>query len=168
MPNTFPARWATLLKTRKRDGTWVATPVNLLCDGAPGWFSTPATTGKVKRLRYTADVEIAPCTPRGRPTGPAFSGRARLLEGAEAARAHRVLAARHRVVFGALVPLELRLKRTHARYYEVGRPASGGAGVAGLTVLHSVRANTNMCSYGRGHNPARRPGCVLCLGRAAG
>ena len=119
MPDAFPARWATLLKTRKRDGTWVATPVNLAVDGDLGWFSTPATTGKVKRLRYTADVEIAPCTPRGRPTGPSFTGRARLLEGAEADRAQRVLAARHRVVFGALVPLELRIKRTHARYYEV-------------------------------------------------
>jgi len=119
MPDAFPARWATLLKTRKRDGTWVETPVNLAVDGDRGWFSTPATTGKVKRLRYTADVEIAPCTPRGRPTGRAFTGRARLLEGAEAERAHRVLAARHRIVFGALVPLELRIKRTHARYYEV-------------------------------------------------
>ena len=28
MPDAFPARWATLLKTRRRDGTWVATPVN--------------------------------------------------------------------------------------------------------------------------------------------
>ena len=82
MPDAFPARWATLLKTRKRDGTWVETPVNLAVDGDRGWFSTPATTGKVKRLRYTADVEIAPCTPRGRPTGRAFTGRARLLEGA--------------------------------------------------------------------------------------
>ena len=119
MPASFPARWATLLKTRKRDGTWVGTPVNLVVDRDRGYFSTPATTGKVKRLRFTADVEIAPCTPRGRPTGPAFTARARLLEGADADRAHRALAARHRIVFGALVPLELRLKRTHAHYYEV-------------------------------------------------
>ena len=126
MPDAFPARWATLLKTRRRDGTWVATPVNLAVNGDRGWFSTPATTGKVKRLRYTADVEIAPCTPRGRPTGPSFTGRARLLEEAEADHARRVLAARHPIVFGALVPIELRIKRTHARYYEVAdlRPAA--------------------------------------------
>ena len=42
-------RWL-LLETRKRDGSWVGTPVNLVVDGGRGFFKTFAPSGKVKRL----------------------------------------------------------------------------------------------------------------------
>ena len=78
--------WATLLRTRKRDGSWVGTPVNLAVEGDRAYFGTPAKTAKVKRLRNFDAVELAPCTVRGRPTGAAIAARARRLEGEESKR----------------------------------------------------------------------------------
>jgi uncharacterized protein len=115
----FTRQWAALLNTKKRDGTWVATPVNLAVNGDRAYFGAPAKTGKVKRLRNFDEVEIAPCTPRGKPTGPTFRARARLLEGAEAATAHRALIRKHPFVHRLLVPLEVRLRRTRNLLYEL-------------------------------------------------
>ena len=112
-------RWAVLLQTRKRDGSWVGTPVNLAVSEDRGYFGTPAKTAKVKRLRNFDTVEVAPCTPRGRPTGPSIAGRARLLEGEEAEAATRLLARKHPFVYRVLVPLELRMKRTRGLVYEL-------------------------------------------------
>ena len=44
-------RWAVLLRTRKRAGSWVGTPVNLTVDGERAYFGTPADSWKVRRLR---------------------------------------------------------------------------------------------------------------------
>jgi uncharacterized protein len=120
-------RWATLLKTRKRDGTWVATPVNLAVDGDRAYFGAPANTGKVKRLRNFDEVEITPCSPKGTAKGPTLTASARRLEGDEAAAANRVLVRKHRVVHRVVVPLELKLRRTSNVLYEVTgfRPAVG-------------------------------------------
>jgi uncharacterized protein len=108
-------RWAVLLRTRKRDGSWVGTPVNLAVDGERAYFGTPANSWKVRRLRNFDEVKVAPSTLRGQPTGPALSARARLLEGDEARAAERILVRRHPIVHRFVVPLELRLK---------GRPTS--------------------------------------------
>jgi hypothetical protein len=56
-------------------------------------------------------VDIAPSTARGRPTGPAIGATARRLEGAEARRAARLLAGKHPLLHGLLVPLTHRLGR---------------------------------------------------------
>jgi uncharacterized protein len=117
--------WAALLKTRKRDGTWVETPVNLVVSGDRAYFATPATSGKVKRLRNFDRVEVAPCTPRGKPTGPAVAARARWLDGEEAQEANRLLVAKHRFVHRVVVPLELRLKRTRNVHYELALQVTG-------------------------------------------
>ena len=52
-----------------------------------------------------------PSTGRGRPTGPAIQTTARRLQGAEARRAARLLAAKHPLLHGVLVPLTHRLGR---------------------------------------------------------
>lgn len=111
--------WAVLLKTRRRDGSWVATPVNLAVDGERAYFGTPAGSGKVKRLRNFEAVELAPCTPRGKPTGTAIAARARRLEGEESSRARQRLLGKHPLVHRFLVPLELRLKRAREVRYEL-------------------------------------------------
>ncbi|WP_419751918.1 PPOX class F420-dependent oxidoreductase [Geodermatophilus sp. CPCC 206100] len=111
--------WAVLLTTRRRNGTWVGTPVNVAVDGDRAYFGTPASTAKVPRLRNSPDVRVAPCTPRGTPTGPGLPARARLLGGGEAAAAARLLRRAHPVVHGVLVPLELRIRRTRGLYYEL-------------------------------------------------
>ena len=69
------------------------------------------TAGKTRRLHHNPGVDIAPSTARGRPTGPAIQARARRLEGAEALRAARLLAGKHSVLHGVLVPLTHRLGR---------------------------------------------------------
>ncbi|HYG96729.1 MAG TPA: PPOX class F420-dependent oxidoreductase [Solirubrobacterales bacterium] len=114
-------QWAVLLKTRRRDGSWVATPVNLAVEGERAYFGTPAGSGKVKRLRNFDTVELAPCTPRGKPTGVAMAARARRLEGEEAAAARARMLRKYPFVHRLLVPLELRLKRTYEIHYELDR-----------------------------------------------
>lgn len=111
--------WAVLLKTRKRDGSWVATPVNLAVDGERAYFGTPAGSGKVKRLRNFGAVELAPSTLRGKPTGAAVVAQARRLEGEESSRARQRLLRKYPLVHRFLVPLELRLKRTREVRYEL-------------------------------------------------
>src|ERR1044072_2704308 len=100
----FADRWATLLKTRKRDGSWVGTPVNLAVDGDRAYFSTPAKTAKVKRLRNFDAVEIAPSTLRGKPTGPPLAARARRLDAEAAAQAHRQLRRTYPILHGLAAP----------------------------------------------------------------
>jgi PPOX class probable F420-dependent enzyme len=116
---TLERTWAMLLRTRKRSGEWVGTPVNVAVDGRRAYFGTPATAAKVKRLRNFDEVEVAPCTLRGKPTGPAFAARARLLGGEEAAAAKRRMLSKYPFVYRVSVPIEHRLKRTHGVLYEL-------------------------------------------------
>jgi PPOX class probable F420-dependent enzyme len=111
--------WAMLLRTRKRSGEWIGTPVNVAVDGDRAYFGTAASTGKVKRLRNFDRVEVAPSTIRGRPTGPTLTARARLLDGDEAVDAQRRMCAKYPFVFRVNVPIEHRLKRTHGVLYEL-------------------------------------------------
>jgi uncharacterized protein len=115
--------WAMLLRTRKRNGEWVGTPVNVAVDGHRAYFGTAATTAKVKRLRNFDRVEVAPCTLRGKPKGPALTARARLLEGEEAVEAERRMRAKYPFVYRVSAPLEHRLKRTHGVLYELSELA---------------------------------------------
>ena len=41
MLGTLERLWAVLLRTRKRDGSWVGTPVNLAVADGRGYFATP-------------------------------------------------------------------------------------------------------------------------------
>src|SRR5690348_17018032 len=101
-----------LLETRKRDGSWVGTPVNLVVEGGRGFFKSYDPSGKAKRLRNFPDVRVAPCTMRGRVTGDFVTGRATLLdeESAEARRAGQLLASKHPLLQGRLVPAYHRRK----------------------------------------------------------
>ena len=73
----FVHQWTTLLTTFKRDGTPIPTPVNLAVEGDRAYFRTYRKAGKTKRLRNNPAIEIAPCSPRGRPEGPSVRGEAR-------------------------------------------------------------------------------------------
>jgi PPOX class probable F420-dependent enzyme len=121
--NSLKSTWAMLLRTRKRNGEWVGTPVNVAIEGDRAYFGTAASTGKVKRLRNFDRVEIAPCTLRGRPTGRALTAKARLLDGDEAIGAERRLRAKYPFVYRINVPIEHRLKRTHGVLYELSELA---------------------------------------------
>ena len=80
---------------------------------------SPGTAWKVKRIRNEPRIELAPCTPRGRPTGPAVPATARRLDGEEARRAARALRRRHPLLQGVLVPLAHRVMRTGTAHFEV-------------------------------------------------
>ena len=63
---TFDRAKYVSLTTFRRDGTPVATPVWVVRHD-DGWAcTTGSTSGKVKRLRHTSRVEVAPCDARGR------------------------------------------------------------------------------------------------------
>jgi uncharacterized protein len=89
------ARYA-LLRTYRRDGTAVDTPI---------WFEVQANSvvfrtkvgPKTKRLAACPDVELTACDYRGRVRGDTktFAGRATILSGVEAAEANRALHRRY-------------------------------------------------------------------------
>jgi PPOX class probable F420-dependent enzyme len=69
-----------LVTTFRKDATPVPTPVWVVEDDDELLIWTARDSGKVKRIRRDGAVEVAPCTARGKPTGPAARGRARLLD----------------------------------------------------------------------------------------
>lgn len=118
------------LTTFRRDGTPLATAVNLAVDGDRAWFRTWDTSGKAKRLRRDPRVEIAPCTFRGRPTGVAVAARAHPVDGETAQRARQLIEGKHRVLQGLLVRYGHRLTGRRTVYFEVvpeGRRSAGSA-----------------------------------------
>jgi uncharacterized protein len=108
-----------LLTTYKRDGTAVGTPVSVAFDGDRAFFRSYHKAWKTKRLHSNPEVQVAPCTLRGRPTGPAVHARAILLDGAQARVAAQALARRHRLLQGILVPLAHRVMRYQTMHYEL-------------------------------------------------
>src|SRR5262245_27997798 len=107
------------LKTRKRNGTWIATPVNIVVEGNYGYFRTWRGSGKSKRMRNFSEVEIAPSTARGRVTGPYFSAQAQLLTGDEGRHAAALLAQKYPLIHRFLVPLFHRMKGYTTEHYRV-------------------------------------------------
>jgi uncharacterized protein len=108
-----------LLETRKRDGSWVGTPVNPLVEDDHVFFRTWSTSGKAKRLRNFAEVRMAPSTFRGRPTGDVLEGRAESLEGAEALRAGLLIDRKYPLIHKLGVRLLHRLRGLHTQHYKV-------------------------------------------------
>ena len=108
-----------LLTTYRRDGTPVGTPMNIVVDGDRAFVRTWDTTWKLKRIRNNPEVEVAPSTLRGKPTGPAIHARARVLDGDESAHAGRSIARKHPVLHGFLVPLVHRLRRNETIHIEL-------------------------------------------------
>ena len=106
------------LITYRRSGEAVATPVWFALEGETLYVETGAKAGKVKRIRHTPRVGLAPSDMRGRVTGPMVEGRARILTGKdEIERAEAALARRYgmqrRLYFGA-IDLARRLARKPA------------------------------------------------------
>ena len=102
-----------LLTTFRRDGRPVATPIWVAPDGDALVVWTGTGTGKVKRIRNSGRVTVAPCDFRGTTSGPAVSGQASLLPPAESERA-RALIRRKYGLSGWLVIGGSRLRRGRA------------------------------------------------------
>ena len=108
-----------LLTTYRRDGTGVGTPVHVVVDGDRAFVRTWDTAWKLRRIRNNPEVEIAPSTARGKPTGPAVRARARVLEDAESAYAGRLLARKHPILHGYLIPLLHHLRGNRTMHIEL-------------------------------------------------
>jgi uncharacterized protein len=121
-----PLATATYIKltTFRRNGEAVATPVHVVVtdDGAAAYFRTWDVTGKAKRIRHTAAVEVAPATIRGRPLGPPIKATARLLDAAESEQAATMLAARHPVLHGRLIPWYHQRRGWTTQQYQLSPP----------------------------------------------
>jgi len=88
------------LKTFRTNGAAVATPVWFVESHGTMYIGTGAATGKVKRIRHSGRVTLAPCTARGQVLGPPVEGEARILsDQAEIARAHATLASKYGMQF---------------------------------------------------------------------
>lgn len=115
----FAAQKVVLLQTRKRDGTWVNTPVSIAVQGDRAYFRTPARASKNKRLRNFPEVRFCPSTWRGVPTGATVQASARLLSGDESAAAGRLINLKYPLLQRIFVPLTHRLLRTETLHYEL-------------------------------------------------
>lgn len=115
----FVRQRTVLLTSYRRDGTPVGTPVHIAVAGERAFVRTWDATWKFKRMRNNPEVEIAPATLRGRPTGPAIHARARILSGAEADRAAQALARKYPLLQGVLVPLTHRLRHYRTVHIEL-------------------------------------------------
>jgi uncharacterized protein len=83
------------LVTYKRDGTPVTTPVLSTPSDAGLLVRTHHTAGKLKRLRHTSAVELAPCDSRGRHLGAVETAAATILPPGETERCLALLHERH-------------------------------------------------------------------------
>jgi PPOX class probable F420-dependent enzyme len=121
-----PLRGATYIQltTFRRNGGAVPTAVHVVLDGDEAFFRTWDATGKAKRLRHTPDVRVAPSTIRGRPRGPALPARACLLDGEASDRAACLLARRHPLLHGRLIPWYHRRRGWTTQQYRLQPPAS--------------------------------------------
>jgi PPOX class probable F420-dependent enzyme len=146
----FVRQWAVLLVTYKRDGTPVGTPVSIAVEGERAFVRTWDTAWKFRRIRNNPEVEVAPSTARGKPTGPAIRARARVLEGEESAYAGRLLARKHPVLHGILVPLAHRLMGYRTVHIEL-TPVSGHNPGAGESALRPISSSARSSG-------SRRPG----------
>lgn len=80
------------LTTFRRSGVAVNTPVWFGERDGKLYVVTEKISGKSKRIRNNPSVRVAPCTIRGKITGPEFSGRARVLpEGDESSVARQII-----------------------------------------------------------------------------
>lgn len=83
MPNPIPreiqGQKYISLTTYRKSGVGVPTPVWFGEAGEKLYVMTRSDSGKLKRVRINPQVKMAPCTMRGKVTGPEFSGLARVL-----------------------------------------------------------------------------------------
>src|SRR5262245_60443384 len=95
------------LTTFRRTGESVATPVWFAKHDGRLYLFTSARAGKVKRLRHTPRVTLAPCTFGGTVTGPPLEAQVRLVaDEGEARRAARAIRRKYWVLEPALAAYE--------------------------------------------------------------
>jgi len=90
------------LTTFRKNGTAVPTPVWFGEENDKLYVMSRSDSGKAKRLRNNPDVRIAPCTIRGKVTGPEFPARVRILPPEDWPRARHTI---HKKYWLARLPI---------------------------------------------------------------
>jgi PPOX class probable F420-dependent enzyme len=83
------------LATFRKSGVAVSTPIWFAEDDDKLYFMTNSKLGKVKRIRNNPQVRIAPCTIRGKITGPEFAATVRILGTEQSDRVRRLIKAKY-------------------------------------------------------------------------
>jgi uncharacterized protein len=95
MPSQIPAsiqgQKYISLKTFRKNGVGVATPVWFGEENGKLYVMTRSDMGKAKRIRNNPQVQVAPCTMRGAVTGAEFAATARILPPGEHAHARQTI-----------------------------------------------------------------------------
>ncbi len=76
---TLKKRTYINLTTFRKTGAAVATPLWFAEHQGVLYTQTFPTAGKLKRIRHTPRVTVAPCTVNGKPLGTEIEGNARIL-----------------------------------------------------------------------------------------
>jgi PPOX class probable F420-dependent enzyme len=79
IPPEIHAQKYISLTTFRMSGVAVPTPVWFAERNQRLYVMTRSDSGKYKRIRNNGAVKVAPCTARGKVTGPEFPARARIL-----------------------------------------------------------------------------------------
>ena len=99
MPTTIPAeihgQKYVSLATFRKNGAAVYTPIWFAEQEGKLWVMTSSGSGKYKRIRNNSEVKVAPCTLRGKITGPEFPARARILSTDDAERVLQAIRAKY-------------------------------------------------------------------------
>ncbi len=80
-----------VLVSYRKNGQPIPSPLWFGVADGKVYFQTSPDGFKVKRIRNNPDVLVAPCTTRGKPLGPPFAGKARVLDDSEAAVAEQAI-----------------------------------------------------------------------------
>ena len=91
VPSAIRGQKYVSLTTLRTTGVPVATPVWFGEDGGKLFIMTRSDMGKTKRIRNNPRVRVAPCTIRGKVTGPEFPATARILPPAEHPHARQTI-----------------------------------------------------------------------------
>ena len=91
IPSTIRSQKYISLATFRKSGAKIATPVWFGEGGEKLYVMTRSDMGKTKRIRNNPQVTVAPCTIRGKVTGPESSATARILSHEEQAHARQTI-----------------------------------------------------------------------------
>ncbi|MGB8061302.1 MAG: PPOX class F420-dependent oxidoreductase [Candidatus Sulfotelmatobacter sp.] len=91
IPSALRGQKYISLTTFRKTGAGVATPVWFGEEDGKLYVMTLSKMGKTKRIRNNPHVRVAPCTIRGKVTGPDFAATARLLPKEDFPRARKTI-----------------------------------------------------------------------------
>jgi len=102
IPSSIRGQRYISLTTFRKNGVAVSTPVWFGEENDRLFVMTRSDMGKTKRIRNNPQVQVAPCTMRGRLTGPEVAASARILPPQEHALARQTI---NRKYWAARLPL---------------------------------------------------------------